>query len=99
MKNEKRQIGINKFIISPYRSYFCRGRQKLARNLRSHKPIKPQNTTKTTKCKWTLFIWLTVDHSLGSKDAKSSILWSISRDRLSQSEVSRNKLQKMSEIK
>ena len=53
---------------------------------------------------------LTVDHSLGPKDAKSSILLSISRDQLysfiesvmlllNQSEVSRNKLQKMYEIK
>ena len=57
------------------------------------------NENKTTKRKWTLFIWLTVDHSLGSKDAKSSILWSFSRDQLNQSEVSRNKLQKMHEIK
>ena len=61
--------------------------------------IKPQNTTQTTTRKWTLFIWLTVDRSLGSKDAKSSILQSISRNQLNQSEVSRNKLQKMYEIK
>ena len=38
----------------------------------------------TTKKKVKVFISLTVDHSLGSKDAKSSILWSISRDQLSQ---------------
>ena len=55
-------------------------------------PIKPPQTTKR---KWTLFFSLTVDHSLGSKDAKSSILWSISRDQLNQSEVSCNKLQKV----
>lgn len=67
--------------------------------LTTKKPIKSQNTSQKKKDKWTLFIWLTVDHNLGLKDAKSSILWSISRDQLDQAEVSRYKLQWMYEIK
>ena len=51
-----------------------------------------------TQRKRTLLIWLTVDYSLVSKDAKSGILWSIYCDQLSQSEVGRNKVQKMYQI-
>ena len=63
---------------------------------------KPHQTTKyhaNDKKKENFIYRLTVDHSLGSKDAKSSILWNISRDEVNQSVVSRNKLQKMYEIK
>ena len=80
-------------------SYFWRGRQRLARNKRTQNPIKLQNNTRKTKGKKTLFIWLIVHRSYGSKHAKSSILWSISRDHLNQSEVTLHKLQKMYEIK
>ena len=61
--------------------------------------MKQQNNTQNTKGKRSLFIWLTVDRSYGSKHAKSTILWSVSLDELNQSEVSRNKLQKMYQIK
>jgi len=49
--------------------------------------------TQTIKCKLSLFIWLTEDQSLQSKEAKFSILWSISHDQLTQAEVNRYKLQ------
>ena len=67
------------------------GATTASEELTDSKPHQTENTTQTAKRKWTLFIWLTVDHSLGSKDAKSSILWTIYRDQLNQSQVSRNK--------
>ena len=64
----------------------------------------PSNHPKqTTKRKWTLYVFIYLAYSRSEfgikRCAKSIILWSISRDQLNKSEVSRYKLQKMYQIK